>query len=157
MPEKSENEGLILIGVGIIISAALIFLAMRKQLFQPQAPAVQTASLYKQDVEFIKWYTENIIKPSIQQAARESADNAIKQFMDLQLESNSRTEIQTLGPKISKPKARPGNWVITRDSEGAIMSIETDKEIKESPQKQPKHQIPTIKLIPGRSNITHDA
>ncbi len=136
MPERSENEGLILVGVGIIIGAALIFLAMRKQLFQPQAPAVQTALSPKQDIEFIKWYTETIIKPSIQQAARESADKAIKQFMD----SNPKTEtqIQTLGPKTTKqpqpqPKTVPGNWVITRDAEGAIMSIETDKEIKDIP------------------------
>ncbi len=157
MPEKSENEGLILIGVGIIISAALIFLAMRKQLFQPQAPAVQTAaSTHKQDIEFIKWYTETIIKPSIQQAARESADKAIKQFMDSNPKTETQTQIQTLGPKtLKQPKAIPGNWVITRDEEGAIMSIETDKEI---PQKQPKPRTtPTIKLIHGRSNITNDA
>ncbi len=154
MPEKSENEGLILIGVGIIIGAALIFIAMRKQLFQPQAPAVQTASP-KQNVEFIKCYTETIIKPSIQQAARESADKAIKQFM----EANPRTEIQTLGPKtIKQPKAIPGNWVITRDEEGAIMSIETDKEIKEIPQKQPKSPVQqTIKINTRKDYISNDA
>lgn len=153
MPEKSKNEGLILIGVGIIIGAALIFIAMRKQLFQPQAPAVQTASP-KQDIEFIKWYTETIIKPSIQQAARESADKAIKQFM----EANPKTEtqIQTLGPKtIKQPKAVPGNWVITRDEEGAIMSIETDKEIPQKQSKSPVQQ--TIKINTRKDYISNDA
>lgn len=152
MPEKSENEGLILIGVGIIIGAALIFLAMRKQLLQPSQPQVQTAATYKQDIEFIKWYTETIIKPSIQQSARESADQAIKQFME------ARTEIQTLGSKIeaaSPPRlkaAKPGNWTITRDADGAIMSIETDKEIDKEPLKKPH----TIKINTGRTNIIHD-
>lgn len=153
MPEKSDNEALILIGAGIIIGAALIFLAMRKQLFpvqtslqpltqlqpalqsQPLASqagiAMQTASSHRQDTEFIKWYTETIIKPSIQQAARESAQNAIRQFM----EANPRTEMQTLEPKTTKPRAKPGNWMITRDSEGAIMSIEA---VKDTPQKEPQ-------------------
>jgi len=126
MPEKSDNEALILIGAGIIIGAAFIFLAMRKQLIPVQTPLqpltqlqpapqsqMQTASSHRQDTEFIKWYTETIIKPSIQQAARESAQNAIRQFM----EANPRTEMQTLEPKTTKPRAKTGNWMITRDSE----------------------------------------
>jgi len=185
MPEKSDNEALILIGAGIIIGAAFIFLAMRKHLFQvqasslqplqpqvtqsqptpqsqPQPPAsqaqaaTQTASTYRQDTEFIKWYTETIIKPSIESAARESADKAIRQFMEM----NPRTEMQTLGSKTAMPKAKTGNWMITRDSEGAIMSIET---VKDTPQKEQSTK-PTISLrLPedriniSKEHIFHDA
>lgn len=178
MPEKSENEALILIGAGIIIGAAFIFLAMRKQLFQVQAPlqpqvtqsqpapqpqphasqaqaATQTASTYRQDTEFIKWYTETIIKPSIESAARESADKAIRQFMEANTERTG-TELQTLGEKAPRTKAKPGNkWEITRDSEGAIVSIET---MKNTPQKETQSLKPTISLrLPeDRINISKE-
>ena len=164
MPEKSDNEALILIGAGIIIGAALIFLAMRKQLFpvqtslqpltqlqpapqsQPLASqagiAMQTASTYRQDTEFIKWYTETIIKPSIQQAARDSADKAIRQFIEANPE---RTEVQTLGEKTPRTRAKTGKWEITRDSEGAIVSIET---MKNTPQKEQSTKSPIRLLLP---------
>jgi hypothetical protein len=152
MPEKSDHESLILIGAGIIIGAAFIFLVLRKlpqtQTQSPPAPApqpVQTVSSYKQDTEFIKWYTETIVKPSIQQVAREAADKAIKQFM----EANPRTEVQALGSKTAKPRAKTGVWMITRDSEGAITSIETVKDVQPKSQKDINAKPPTIIPAPA--------
>ena len=160
MQKSDRDDALILIGTGIVLGIALIFIVMRKdQTARAQAqPAPQPQQLpptpnqsYKQDTEFIKWYTETIIKPSIQQAARESAQNAIRQFM----EANPRTEMQTLESKTTKPRAKPGNWMITRDSEGAIMSIEA---VKDTPQKEPQSIKPTISLrLPeDRINISKE-
>lgn len=167
MPEKSDNEALILIGAGIIIGAAFIFLAMRKQLFQVQAslqlqpqvtqsqPAPQPQALsssYRQDTEFIKWYTETIIKPSIQQAARESVDKAL-QFM----ETNPRTEMQTLEPKTTKPRTKPFNWMITRDSEGAIASIETMKHTSQKELQSTKQPMLLDRINTGEDRYINDA
>lgn len=143
MQKSDRDDALILIGVGIIIGAAFIFIALRKQQAAVQTPApapqqtpqaTQIASTHRQDTEFIKWYTETIIKPSIESAARESVEKAIRQFM----EANPRAEVQTLGPKTARPRAKTGNWMIIRDSEGAIMSIET---VKDTPQKETKPSI----------------
>ena len=114
----------------------------------PQPQQLPPYQLYKQDIEFIKWYTETIIKPSIQQAARESAQNAIRQFMENQ---RAEAEVQTLGSKTAMPRAKTGNWMITRDSEGAIVSIET---MKNTPQKEPQSIKPAISLcLPDKINM----
>jgi len=166
-PEKSDNENLILIGAGIIIGAALgaalVLLAIRKlpqmqvQSQPAAAPQIQAAS-YKQDTEFIKWYTETIVKPSIQQVARESADNAIKQFMD----ANPRAaEVQALGGDVKAPRASAKPvWVINRDTEGAITSIDTitkamPKPKKETQTKQPISLRTTQNINMFREHITH--
>jgi hypothetical protein len=94
----------------------------------PQAPPQQ--SYERRDTEFIKWYTDTIIKPSIQQTARDSVDKAIQ--------SMKLNEVQTVDkPPISKATA--GNWMITRDSEGAIMSIETFKHSAQSRETKATH------------------
>ena len=153
MPEKSDNEALILIGAGIVLGIALIFIVTRKDqmaraqttlqvLPTLQAQPPQQQFPYKQDTEFIKWYTETIIKPSIESAARESAQNAIRQFMENQ---RAEAEVQTLGSKTAMPRAKTGNWMITRDSEGAIVSIET---MKNTPQKEQSTKSPIRLLLP---------
>lgn len=147
MAEKSDNEILILIGTGILIGAAFIFLALHKQaVAQTQAsPAPQQQPSYKQDIEFVRWYTETIVKPSIESAARESAQNAIRQF----IEENPRAEVQTLGEKAPRTRSKNGAWEITRDSEGAITSIQNIKTIK-----QDTKEILADKINIRKNNIT---
>lgn len=199
--EKSSNNLLILIGIGIILGAAFVYSEMKKQQsIQAQAQAAYTQAFaqqtqylndlnstvkrlegqvqvvqtlqplpvlqplqplkllepelmqslkpleplmreesqslkmdrvdYRHDTEFIKWYTDNIIKPSVQQAAKESVETAIKQFVT--------PETQTVETIRTKPA---GKWVINRDSDGAISSIET---IKALVRTAPKEEMPKI-------------
>jgi len=71
------------------------------------------------------------------------------------MEANPRTEMQTLGEKTPRTRAKTGKWEITRDSEGAIMSIEA---VKDTPQKETQSLKPTISLrLPeDRINISKE-
>ena len=98
------------------------------------------------DPDAIKWYTDTIIKPLVQQAAQESADKAIRQFME------ANPPIAEVQPRT---RAKTGNkWVINRDSEGAIASIYT---MKDTPQKEPQSTNPAISLrLPDKTNIDRE-
>lgn len=151
MAQKSEDSVIIIFAVGVILGGLFAYKVLKKlqqqTQTQPQTPpptmtAAGQPSQYRRDTEFIRWYTETIIKPSIERASRESADNVIRQFTAV----NPPAEVQTLGgAKTSPPRThpKPVKWMITRDSEGAIASIETVKEPAQRQTQTPKpEQIP---------------
>lgn len=78
MPE-SDSTPWIILGVGIVIGGVFAYLAI-KALQQPASSSSLISTASPPDTEFMRWYSDKIIKPSIETTAKYAVKEALSSF-----------------------------------------------------------------------------
>ena len=139
MSEKSDSTNLIILGVGIVMGGVIMYLILKSQqtmqhtstgLYTLQQPAAPPPIL-QSDTELMKWYADNIIKPSIETTAKYAVKEALNTF-NIHTPALVQPQIMKSVPSQSVEGTYKNNesWEFKRGRDGRLEAINVIRNAK---------------------------